>query len=101
MSPDHAAPPSPPQICAGDVLVSIDGSKAVGLAHSQIVHSQIVRKVRGAPGTRVALGLRRPREGSLYVIELVRGPDASGPQSAFGSRERRGSRGLVANFIVA
>ncbi len=93
MSPDRAAPPSSPQICAGDVLVSIDGSKAVGLPHSQIV-----RKVRGAPGTRVALGLRRPQEGSLYVIELVRGPDASGPQSAFGSRERRGSR--VANFIV-
>ena len=69
----------------GDILVSVDGSKAIGMPPSQVV-----RKVRGAPGTNVELGLRRPPgpsgdPGELYVISLSRGLPRPVMQRAFGS----------------
>ncbi len=79
--------PSLPQICPGDILVSIDGSKAIGLTNSQIV-----RLVRGTAGTQVALGFRRPLAppgdpSQIYIVNLVRGHEGPVSQRAFGSSD--------------
>ena len=94
-----------PQICEGDILVSVDGSDI-----SEIPNSQIVRMVRGAAGTRVALGLRRPpgpsgNPGKLYVVNLVRGHGRPVSQRAFGSPEQPSPHGSFSSkasrgFIV-
>ena len=94
-----------PQICEGDILVSVDGSNI-----SEIPNSQIVRMVRGAAGTRVALGLRRPpgpsgNPGKLYVVNLVRGHGRPVSQRAFGSPEQPSPHGSFSSkasrgFIV-
>ncbi len=85
------------QINVGDVLVSINEFETSGLPHSQIV-----RMVRGAPGTQVALGLRHPpgpsgNPGKLYVVNLIRGRARPVSQRAFGSPEHGGSPGAVAS----
>ncbi len=66
--------------------------------------------VRGAAGTRVALGLRRPpgpsgNPGKLYVVDLVRSRGRPVSQRAFGSPDKYGSPVLVSprtsrSFIV-
>ena len=85
---------SEPQICVGDILVSVDGTKASGLPPSQLV-----RMLRGAAGTHVSLGLRRPAgpsdPGAHYIIDLVRGLDRPVSQRAFGRPEHRDSQGMA------
>ena len=58
--------------------------------------------VRGADGTTVALGLRRPpgpsgNPGKLYAINLVRGRARPVSQRAFGSSEQGCSLGAIAS----
>jgi C-terminal processing protease CtpA/Prc len=79
-----------PQICPGDVLVSINESNAIGLHHSKIVHM-----VRGAAGTHVELGFHRPgNPAHRYIVNLVRAHERPVSQRAFGtgidSPEQRG-----------
>ncbi len=93
------------QICVGDILVTVNGSNAI-----EMTNSQIVRMVRGAAGTRVALGLRRPPDlsgnaGEIYVVNLVRGLVRHGSQRAFGSPEQHSPHGSFSSktgrgFIV-
>jgi carboxyl-terminal processing protease len=67
LAPLPGAPAARAGIRSGDELVVVDG-KAIGALPAEA----IVRRMRGAPGTRVKVSLRRAGEPELLEFELVR-----------------------------
>ena len=68
--------------------------------------TEIVRKVRGPPGTRVVLGFSRPTPaaavgpGSVRLVALERRRARPAPQVAFGGKVHGLQSGLGRTFLV-
>src|SRR5262249_53541821 len=68
IAPIEGSPAEAAGIRPGDEIVAIDGKDAKGIGVEKSV-----RKMRGEPGTKVEITIRRPSEGGkLYRVPLVR-----------------------------
>jgi carboxyl-terminal processing protease len=67
ISPISDGPSERAGILAGDKIVKINGQNAVG-----ITDKDVMKKLKGARGTRVTLGVKRPSEKSVLDYVIVR-----------------------------
>lgn len=58
-------------VLAGDRIVTVDGDTIA--ARKELGTDSIMRRLRGAPGSLVALGIRRPPTQDLQIIKVIRG----------------------------
>lgn len=69
--PIDGGPSQKAGILAGDRIITVDGDTIAG--RKDIHTDSIMRKLRGAAGSLVALGIRRPPNKSLQLFEVTRG----------------------------
>ncbi len=67
IAPIEAGPAEKAGVKAGDEIVAIDGDDAKGISIEKSI-----RRLRGKPGTKVELTIRRPSDGKVYKVPLVR-----------------------------
>lgn len=67
ISPIEGGPAEKAGIKPGDEILAIDGDDAKGISVDKSV-----RRMRGKPGTKVELTIRRPSDGKVYKVPLVR-----------------------------
>ncbi|MBK7395302.1 MAG: S41 family peptidase [Myxococcales bacterium] len=65
--PHRGGPAEKAGLKPGDEIVAIDGDDAKGISVEKSV-----RRMRGKPGTKVELTIRRPSDGKVYKVPLVR-----------------------------
>ena len=85
---------------AGDELFSVDLCRVEGLDHQEVV-----RMVRGPPGTTVKLGFRRPSrtfgaQPHYYFITLERTIARPSMQRAFGTPRLQSGQSPTRTFLV-
>ncbi len=67
IAPIEGGPAEKAGLKPGDEIVAIDGDDAKGISVEKSV-----RRMRGKPGTKVELTIRRPSDGKVYKVPLVR-----------------------------
>jgi carboxyl-terminal processing protease len=69
VEPIQGGPSEKLGIRSGDKIVKIDGENVAGIG---IKNSDVMKKLKGPKGTKVAVGIERNREADLYYYTIVR-----------------------------
>jgi len=69
VEPIQGGPSEKLGIRSGDKIVKIDGDNVAGIG---IKNSDVMKKLKGPKGTKVAVGIERNREADLYYYTIVR-----------------------------